>query len=241
MARKRRSSKRSSVSGSGIALLAILAMGAASWWAAYQDKHPKADFSQLFGRLLPQKETGEKVSRPKEAVASKTPASRTPANTEQTKAASARADIPRPPAAVRPTPAPPNSANKQVAAVKPPAPLAKPSEAKPPVKNIPAGRTSPDTMPSVIYARERLTIREHAWDKSASVGTVEKGREMRSYGKTGKWHRIVVPSTDMIGWVHEDKLAASQPRSFITGSIFRHPIKPDISAPTLPPMPVGNK
>jgi len=235
MARKRRSSKRSSFSGSGIALAAILAMGAASWWAAYQDKHPKADFSGVFSRLLPQKDAGEKVSRPKEAEAGKKPSS------EQPKTASARADIPRPPAPVRPTPAPSSNAGTQVAAVKPPAPLAKPNEAKPSIRNIPVGRATPDTTPSVIYARERLTIHEHAWDKSAAVGTVEKGREMRSYGKTGKWHRVVVPSTDMIGWVHEDELATSQPRSFITGSIFRHPIKPDISAPALPPMPVGKK
>ncbi|KXF77726.1 hypothetical protein ATN84_10370 [Paramesorhizobium deserti] len=236
MARKRRSSKRSSFSGSGIALAVIVAMGAAGWWAAYQDKNPKTDFSRIFSQLLPQRETSPKVSRPKETVANKAPANR-----EQPKTAAAKADIPRPPVPVRPAPAPSRSTTTQMAAVKPPASLVKPDEAKSAVKNIPVGRAAPNTTPSVIYARERITIREHAWEKAAAVGTVEKGREMRSYGKTGKWHRVVVPSTTMIGWVHEDRLAASQPRSFITGSILRNPIRPDISAPALPPMPVGNK
>ncbi|GGA92464.1 hypothetical protein GCM10011491_20600 [Brucella endophytica] len=85
--------------------------------------------------------------------------------------------------------------------------------------NIPVGRPDPATTPSAFYARERVVIREHAWDKSAAIGAVERGREMRSYGKTGKWHRVVVPSTSMIGWVHEDQLASSPP--FFTGSIFK--------------------
>ncbi|MGH6861000.1 MAG: hypothetical protein ACRECY_12125 [Phyllobacterium sp.] len=70
--------------------------------------------------------------------------------------------------------------------------------------------------PSVVYARERLTLRRNAWDKSPPVGSVEKGREMRSYSKTGKWHRIVVPATNMIGWVHEDMLIAGNARSSIS-------------------------
>ncbi|WP_146226099.1 hypothetical protein [Phyllobacterium leguminum] len=79
----------------------------------------------------------------------------------------------------------------------------------------------PGTTPTIIYASERTVIHENAWEKASAIGTVERGREMRSYGKTGKWHRVVVPSTSMIGWVHEDRLAASRPSPFFTGSIFR--------------------
>ncbi|PRD45938.1 hypothetical protein C5748_02035 [Phyllobacterium phragmitis] len=239
MARKRRSSKRSPASG--ITLLAILAMGAAGWWSTYEGKHSRTDFSRFFSQFSTQKEAGAKVSRPKETIT----------NRAQAKAAPSQNDIPRPSAPVGSNPSssrPSSSGNAttQVAAVKPPAPfskapLAKSGETKRAARNIPAGRASPDTTPSVIYARKRITIRKRAWDKAASVGTVEKGREMRSYGKTGKWHRVVVPSTAMIGWVHEDMLATSQPRSLITGSIFKTPIKPEISAPNPPPMPVKGK
>lgn len=100
----------------------------------------------------------------------------------------------------------------------------------------------PNMAPSVVYARERLTLRRNAWDKSDPVGTVEKGREMRSYSKTGKWHRIVVPATDMIGWVHEDLLIAGKSRSGIssmaTGAISSAPKSAQVP-PVYPSRPVG--
>ncbi|MFK4823973.1 hypothetical protein ACI0FM_04130 [Paenochrobactrum sp. BZR 588] len=77
-----------------------------------------------------------------------------------------------------------------------------------------------------------------AWDKSPSMGEVEKGRELRSYGQTGKWHRVVVPATDMIGWVHQDMLvivkksghqSAQASAPITTGSI-----KAEASAKPLP-------
>ncbi len=48
---------------------------------------------------------------------------------------------------------------------------------------------------------------------------------MRSYGKTGRWHRVIVPKTNMIGWVHENQLIGGRNKpdsaTMITGSIAR--------------------
>jgi len=89
----------------------------------------------------------------------------------------------------------------------------------------PRGVNTPASSPSVIYAKARLTIHKNAWDKSPSIGVVEKGREMRSYGKTGRWHRVIVPKTNMIGWVHEDQLIGGRNKpdtaSLVTGSIAK--------------------
>src|SRR5690606_16859899 len=145
--------------------------------------------------------------------------------------------VPRPAAAVAPVrPQPPEQS--AVLTAKLPAP--------------PRGTNTPAHSPSVIYAKAKLTIHKNAWDKSPAIGTVEKGREMRSYGKTGKWHRVVVPSTNMIGWVHEDQLRGgrNKPDSaqmITTGSIAK---KPQAAAPATPltqkariqpPMAVGQK
>lgn len=219
MAKRKRSTRRSSsAAGSGPALLAIVALCAAGWWTASGGKHP--DFSWVTSRLSIQKETEKSSFRPKEAT--------TPAKPRESVAkvappvaariAASKPDAPRPPLPVRPEASPRNPVS-QIAVVRPPAPL-KANGTEPPIANIPVGRPQPGTTPSAIYAKDRITIREHAWDRSAAIGTVERGREMRSYGKTGKWHRVVVPSTDMIGWVHDDMIARSRPSDFITGSIF---------------------
>lgn len=68
-------------------------------------------------------------------------------------------------------------------------------------------------VPKVIVARQALVIREKAWDQAKVVGKVEKGREMRSYAKVGRWHRVVVPSTNILGWVQEDQLAFKNPQN----------------------------
>ncbi|RCS23139.1 hypothetical protein DUT91_12530 [Phyllobacterium salinisoli] len=247
------------MSGSGIALLAILGMGGASWWATYEGKHSKADFSRFLSSFSTGKKTETKVSKPRDIIADKAQPPRTQAKAapgkrdgkdDVSRSAEIRSPSPRPSAPVGSNSFPPRPSSSRnvaaLAAVKPPAPLskapvAKSGETKAAPKGIPVGRAAPHTTPSVIYARERIIIRQRAWDKAAGVGTVEKGREMRSYGKTGKWHRVVVPSTNMIGWVHEDMLAASQPGLFMTGSIFRTPVNPEIAAPNPPPMPVKSK
>lgn len=173
-------------------------------------------------------------------------------------------------AATKPT-APASPVNKP-AAERTTATTAKTTLALPPV-----GKPVPDDnsrhasgafkVPKVIIARQALIIREKAWDQAKTVGSVEKGREMRSYAKVGRWHRVVVPSTNIIGWVQEDQLAfknarnhssplrsalAKQP-SLITGAIGQtgsapvqkvpaHPNKPHntgLIAPLYPQQPVG--
>lgn len=74
----------------------------------------------------------------------------------------------------------------------------------------PAGRNMADAAPRPVFARVALRIHKNAWDKSPVQGTVKKGHEMRSYGQTGKWHRVVVPGTDVIGWVHENQLIVAK-------------------------------
>ncbi|WP_420960036.1 hypothetical protein [Brucella sp. IR073] len=212
MARKRRSSKSSSGIGSGGALLVIVALGAAGWWTAYDGKHP--ELSRLLSQFPSLKKTEEAKARLKAPVA---PAKPQENGAKTSVALAAKADAPRPPLPIRPVAIPSRDADPQIMPPRPPAPI-NATETKS-VVNIPVGKPDPATTPSAFYARERVVIREHAWDKSAAIGTVERGREMRSYGKTGKWHRVVVPSTSMIGWVHENQLASSPP--FFTGSIFK--------------------
>jgi hypothetical protein len=103
---------------------------------------------------------------------------------------------------------------------------------------LPHGRNLPNMAPAIVYARERLVLYQHAWDKSSSVATIEKGREMRSYSKTGKWHRIAVPATGMIGWVHEDKLILGKTNLDISSLTTSTP-KPAQGQAIYPPRPVG--
>ncbi|PYE87215.1 hypothetical protein C7477_11571 [Phyllobacterium leguminum] len=220
MARKRRSAKGSGSSGSGAALLAIVALGAAGWWTASGGKRP--DFSWASSqfsmpRFSSPKETEKNSARRQEVVA--------PARRQESMAKASpapKADTPRPQLPVRPVTPSPRSQASQIMVLRPPVPVKTPqAPLKATIANIPVGRPMPGTTPTIIYASERTVIHENAWEKASAIGTVERGREMRSYGKTGKWHRVVVPSTSMIGWVHEDRLAASRPSPFFTGSIFR--------------------
>ena len=141
---------------------------------------------------------------------------------------------------------------------------AKPTQQKPnALLNAPRGKNSVDHSPTAVFAREELIIRKTAWDNAPAIGMVGKGREMRSYGKTGRWHRVVVPSTNMIGWVHEDKLTGGTNKrdsaSLVTGSVAKpvrqahgpvqnqaqKPVQnqarpqPIIATRPQPPMPVG--
>lgn len=98
-----------------------------------------------------------------------------------------------------------------------------PSVAAPSQASAPVAKPVPDDnsrhasgafkVPKVIVARQALVIREKAWDQAKIVGRVEKGREMRSYAKVGRWHRVVVPSTNILGWVQEDQLAFKNPQN----------------------------
>ncbi|MBQ0709804.1 MULTISPECIES: hypothetical protein [unclassified Ochrobactrum] len=252
----KRSTKRSSTSsgkssGSStplLALAAILGLGAFSLWATSQHKSPQAAITALF-----QRPTSKPVSQPaartepKATVTSKAPESKAPSKDF----GAAVGPVPRPSAPVAaPAPqkpvqqaaiqtAPPPRPASQVVAPPPPPPAAA-------LRSLPPrGVNTPASSPSVIYAKARLTIHKNAWDKSPSIGVVEKGREMRSYGKTGRWHRVIVPKTNMIGWVHEDQLIGGRNKpdsaSLITGSIAKKQQTATAAAPKQAPGPAHSR
>ncbi len=229
-------------SGSTLALGAILALGGLGLWSAATHKSPDAALSALFHRPAPQRAAPAPVSAPAAPAESK-PAAKD--------LAAAVGPVPRPsapvaPAQPRPAAAPIRQALPVMAqAARPPHPAAPISSAR--LRNLmpPRGVNTPAHSPSVVYARTNLTIRKTAWDKAPAMGMVEKGREMRSYGKTGRWHRVVVPSTSLIGWVHEDQLIGGRDKpdsaSLATGSIAKPAPKPHPLAAShpLPPRAVG--
>lgn len=243
-----RSTGRKSSSGSStpiLALGAILGLGAFSLWATAQHKSPQAALTALFQRPTPtatssapaKTETRQPVEK---AVIEK--------KTQSRDYAGAVGPVPRPAASV--APAQPKSVQQAaVQTLRPAQMLAPPPPPPTSAKSLPMpprGTNAPTQSPSVIYAKTKLTIHKNAWDKSAAIGTVDKGREMRSYGKTGKWHRVVVPSTNMIGWVHEDQLQGGRNKldsaRMITGSIEKKPEVPLMQKARIqPPMAIGQK
>lgn len=235
-----RSSSRTSSTGSLLALAVIVGVGALSIWVATQPKKSQTTFSSLFERIATR--TGQStVAKPE--TTGKQPA-KSDAQQENSRALTLVAPVPRPSVAVGVQPV--TTKPVQRAELQPLQPEQRPhlsiGPAEKAVIQTPRGINMPNMMPSVVYARERLTLRSKAWDKSAPAGTVEKGREMRSYSKTGKWHRIVVPATDMIGWVHEDMLITVKSHAGIsnmaTGAIFATPKSAPVQA-VYPPRPVG--
>lgn len=249
-----RSTGRKSGSGSStpiLALGAILGLGAFSLWATAQHKSPQAALTALFQRAAPQT-----ISSAPAKVETRQPAEKAAIEKklQPNDYAAAVGPVPRPAALVAPTqPKPVQQAAIQVP--NSPAPTQRVTPPPPPASARalpmpPRGTNTPAHSPSVIYAKAKLTIHKNAWDKSPAIGTVEKGREMRSYGKTGKWHRVVVPSTNMIGWVHEDQLRGGRNKpdsaqTMTTGSIAKKPQAP--ASPVVqkariePPMSVGQK
>jgi uncharacterized protein YgiM (DUF1202 family) len=234
-----RSASRGSSTGIYLALAVIVGVGGLTIWTESQHKSSQTTFSGLFERLTTH---ASRPPAPKPETDVKESAKTEPRQEDSRVSA---APIPRPsiavgaqsPVATKPvervTSQPLQMAQRPYVPI---GPIARTDI------RVPRGVNMPDMTPSVVYARERLTLRRNAWDKSDAVGTVEKGREMRSYSKTGRWHRIVVPATDMIGWVHEDMLIAGKPRSRIsnmaTGAISRTPKSAQVQA-VYPPRPVG--
>lgn len=252
-----RSTKRAPAKKSGgtsvasvLALGAIVALGAVSLWAASQHKSPQTAISNLWNgttsgnsrtHTVPQKQAS--APQVKEQISQPARTNRT--EEKASNRATATAPIPRPEIGLSPsrtaqapqpaarpqtatTATPASKPNQMVAAITPPASA---------TKNLPPrGVNRADSTPTMVYAKQKLTVHKTAWDKSPSMGEVEKGRELRSYGQTGKWHRVVVPATDMIGWVHQDMLVivkkagnqnAQAPSPITTGSIKAEtPAKP---------------
>lgn len=268
-ARKRTSAKKNSGSSvaSVLALGAIVALGAVSIWAASQHKSPQTAISNLFNgtsntsRATTPPQRQATSTQVKEPV--KQPARSNRAEEKVTGRATATAPIPRPeiglgstkvtiapqpaarPQTATQTATPATKPNQMAAAITPPASA---------TKNLPPrGENRAGSTPKMVYARQKLTVHKTAWDKSPSMGEVEKGRELRSYGQTGKWHRVVVPATDMIGWVHEDMLVivnksakqnAQVSAPLTTGAIkAQAPVKPmpfAAKAETSHPVPKSN-
>lgn len=58
----------------------------------------------------------------------------------------------------------------------------------------------------IVYAKTTITIYEKNDSRSKRVAVVKSGQEMRSYEHLGTWHRIVVPTTDIIGWAKDEDI-----------------------------------
>ncbi|MEJ1117851.1 hypothetical protein V9K92_05145 [Phyllobacterium sp. CCNWLW109] len=229
----KRSSSRSSQRWSPVGLLLAVAVlggvGLLAFWTKEQAKNPSATNTR--SPVATASRAPSAVPRPEKEV-------RSPAKTalreDSVRTEIARAPVPRPsvpvgvpqqnPAATKPT--------QQASLQRPQGPIGKA------IGEPPRGTNVPGMAPSVVYARDRLVLRRSASQASASIGSVEKGREMRSYSKAGKWHHIAVPTTGMIGWVHEDMLIkgrqAPNISSMTTGAIYRAPAQA-----VYPPRPVG--
>ena len=240
----KRSTKRKSGSGSFVPVLAlgaILGLGAFSLWATAHHKSPQAAISSLFQRPTTAKPT---VSAPANPKSKEVAVSRAPSKDH----GAAMGPVPRPSAPVAPAASKPVQ-QAAVQATKPPRPSGQTKVSAPtgmPRALPPRGVNTPAHSPSVIYAKSRLTIHKNAWNKSPAIGTVEKGREMRSYGKTGRWHRVIVPKTNMIGWVHEDQLIGGRNKpdnaALITGSVTKKPQAAAVPEKRIrPPKAVGEK
>ncbi|HWD13719.1 hypothetical protein P8H26_12520 [Pseudochrobactrum sp. sp1633] len=264
--RKKRSTRGKSSGQSATAVMtvgAILVIGAAALWATSQNKTPSESVSGLFRNAMsntasrtnpdntkaPERKTAQaQSSAPQTSVTPVAPVRRPPLNVGQSNTGEQKT-TPQQVAVLSP-----RIESKPAPQITPPKPA--PQHAMPALP--PVGKTAPDDnsrhasgafkIPKAIIAKQSLVIREKAWDKAKTVGSVEKGREMRSYAKVGRWHRVVVPSTNIIGWVQEDQLifknkprqanafrAVSAPQAVMTtGSIRPVPEKQPAKAATAP-------
>ncbi len=241
--RKKRSTRGKSSGHSATAVLtvgAIVVIGAAALWATSQSRSPSASVSGLFrtatNSSASRSGSSATVSSERRSVQTQSRNTETARNTEPT--ATPPSPIRRPPLNIGQSVASEQKEQPKQVAVLAPRPDSKPAAVqitppKPaPQHTMPAlppvGKSATDDnsrnasgafkVPKAIIARQALTIHEKAWDMAKTVGRVEKGREMRSYAKVGRWHRVVVPSTNIIGWVQEDQLIIknqqAQTRSF---------------------------
>ena len=70
----------------------------------------------------------------------------------------------------------------------------------------------------IIYAKTTIAIYEKNDSHSKRVAMVKPGQEMRSYEHLGSWHRIVVPTTDIIGWAKDEDIILNVNDSNKTGN-----------------------
>ena len=75
----------------------------------------------------------------------------------------------------------------------------------------PQAKFAPNNAANIIFAKVPTTIYTKADSQSKMIAQVKSGQEMRSYEHIGGWHRVVVPSTDIIGWANEKYLTGKAP------------------------------
>lgn len=100
---------------------------------------------------------------------------------------------------------------------RPPMPVAPPLHSQPPAaakahpyiadRDLPPqGKFAVQNAANVIFARKKTVIYASTDSNSKKIAMVERGQEMRSYGRQGNWHRITIPRTGIIGWAKDDSL-----------------------------------
>ncbi|EJF88692.1 hypothetical protein [Bartonella tamiae] len=91
----------------------------------------------------------------------------------------------------------------------------------------PKGQFGVNNAANKIFAKENIKIFASPNKDSKFIAILKKGQEMRSYEQQNGWHRVVVPSTDIIGWAQKENLTKfvhSRPQSYdflSTGSILK--------------------
>ena len=79
-------------------------------------------------------------------------------------------------------------------------------------KNLPPkARFAANNAANAIFATAPTPIFMNADSHSKVIATFKIGQEMRSYDRQGSWHRVVVPSTDIIGWANDKSLSEKSP------------------------------
>lgn len=82
---------------------------------------------------------------------------------------------------------------------------------KPDTQLPPPAKFAVHNAANIIFAKEPTIIYTKADSRSKIAARVKMGQEMRSYEHTGAWHRVVVPSTNIIGWANDKSLSEKSP------------------------------
>lgn len=97
---------------------------------------------------------------------------------------------------------------------------------KPDTSLPPQGHFGLNNAANKVYANKKILIYAEPRKEAKVVATLIEGQEMRSYEKNDQWQRIVVPTTDIIGWAKSSelkKVVVNQTRAadktIMTGSI----------------------
>jgi len=75
----------------------------------------------------------------------------------------------------------------------------------------PEGQFGLDNAASRVFAKDQITVFSEKNAQSKIIATLKKGQEMRLYETDVDWQRIVVPSSDIIGWVMANSVTTTKP------------------------------